>query len=109
MKGKIKLLYTEDGRMLYSRFFPEVPVIQASANADMLKMARYEREMKEAVRQAIPVENPEHAKAYIAFSYPIEKGNVYEIECEYMFKSSPGGHSIRIINKLLDILEPITE
>lgn len=83
---KIKLLYHNDGRLLYSNMFPEVPPVMASANADQLAMNAYERRMKEAVRYGVEVLNPDKAFTLIAFNEPLERDKIYCIECSFLFK-----------------------
>lgn len=93
----IKLLYTEDGRLLWSKFFPEVPPVMASCNADTLAMNRFNREMKEAVRLAVPVMNPDKAFMNIVFNERLKRDKVYTIQCDYKVHSGDDGYQIEII------------
>ena len=97
--GKIKLLYAENGKLLYSKFFPEVPPIQASEYKDTIMMNEYNRKMKQAVSEAIPVKNPDKAFELIAFGGKVERDTVYEIECAFKIHSTKatGGYEIEIL------------
>jgi len=94
----IKLLYTDDGRLLFSKTFPDVPEIYASANQDMIAMARFEMKMKEALYYAIPVLNPDKAFEKIAFNEPLERDKIYEIKCEYeTYYDEHDGYKIKVL------------
>lgn len=87
---KIKLLYTDQGELLFSKSWPDVPEIQASANKDALLMSNYHLQMEHALRYAVPVINKDKAFEKIAFDHPLERDVVYEIECEYKVHSEDG-------------------
>ena len=93
---EIKLLYTEDGRLLFSKFFPEAPPVMASIYADTLAMNKFNREMKEAVRLAIPVLNPDKAFEKIVFNERLERDKIYTITCDYETVYQESGYKIRI-------------
>jgi hypothetical protein len=93
---KIKLLYTESAELLFSKSWPEVPEVQVSANKDAAMMANYERQIKHALRYAVPVLNKDKALEKIAFDGPLERDTIYEIECEYKVHSV-GGYKIEIL------------
>ena len=85
---KIKILYTEDGKLLWSKFFPEVPPIKASIYADEVAMNDFNTKMKDAVKSAIPILNPQKAFEKIAFKEPVERYRIYEIECDYIVRTT---------------------
>lgn len=77
----IKLYYTEDGKLLYSNNWPEIPPVQASANKDMILMAKYEREMKFMLDHPVVVTNPNDAFGEIVWAgNRIERERFYEVD-----------------------------
>lgn len=87
---KIKLLHTDEGTLLFSKAWPEIPEVQASIYKDAALMNDFDNRMRFALRYAIPVKNPDVAFAKIAFNEAVERGKFYEIECEYKVHYADG-------------------
>lgn len=80
----MKLYYSEDGKLLYSRIWPDVPEVKSSIYQDVAAMNLYNRELKfltDPVRR-VEVVNHDHAMCCIilANDTPIERENFYDIK-----------------------------
>lgn len=97
-----KLYYTEDGKLLYSNNWPEIPQVQASAYKDMILMAKYEREMKFMLDHPVIVTNPDVAFGEIVWGgNRIERERFYEIDMPVKI-TGPNTCEIESPYKLLD-------
>lgn len=77
----IKLYYTEDEKLLYSRNWPEVPPVQASIYRDEAMYREFKNQMAFLLRYPIEVTNDDAVKAEIVWAdNPIEPGRFYEVE-----------------------------
>lgn len=85
-KQKLKILYTEEGYLLYSKFWPEVPAVQASANAEAIQYNTYQRKLADAIRQAVHVFNRDRCFLEIIWQVgELHRDEFYEIEVETKF------------------------
>lgn len=85
----IKLYYTEDKKLLYSRNWPEVPPVQASIYKETFMMNEFNRQMDFHIRHGVEVTNADDTKGEIVWSgHRIEPGKFYEIPCEVIITSS---------------------
>lgn len=89
-----KLFYTDEGKLLYSRHWPEIPEIQASAYKDAAMMNDFNNKMKYLLRFPVEVTNPDKAFFEIVNSgKQVERGQFYEIQNE-----------VKITNNTVEIL-----
>lgn len=93
---KVKLFYTEEGQLLYSRHWPEVPEIQASIYKDAAMMNDFENKMKILLRYPVPVTNPDKAFLLIVEKEPLERGNFYEIETDFEIHHNDNGYTCEL-------------
>lgn len=93
---KIQLLYTKDSKLLWSKYWPEIPSIKNSVYADEVAMNNYNRQMKAAYENAIQVLNPDKAFEKIAFNERLERDKIYEVECNYKVRYNDGCYTIEI-------------
>lgn len=76
-----KLFYTNEGKLLYSRHWPEIPPVQSSIYKDAAMVNDFNNKMKYLLRFPVEVTNPDKAFFEIVFSgRRIERGQFYEIK-----------------------------
>lgn len=86
---KTKLYYDEDGRMLYSRNWPEVPAVNASIYQDLMAERNFKIEMDFLLSHPVIVTNPDFAKRLIVWGgQRIERNTFYEIDCDFIIKGN---------------------
>lgn len=76
----MKLYYHEDGRLLYSRQWPEVPTVKRSIYADEAAMRSFQDQMQYLLSYPVIVTNPDKAFMEIVWSGKrVKRGEFYEI------------------------------
>lgn len=100
---KTKLYYHEDGRLLYSRNWPEVPPVMVSANTDIVAYRNYIDQIKYLTSDvyAVVVTNHDYAMGCIVFhsDKPIERNQFYEIPNDVKINYTNDRYTVEIIKQ----------
>lgn len=94
----IKLYYSEDGNLYYSRDWPEAPRVMASIYADEAAMNTFKRKMDFLMKNPVPVINHDKAVLAIVSQFgQLVKGEFYEIFTDFTIKSVDGKYTCEIL------------
>jgi hypothetical protein len=94
---KLKLYYTKEGQLLYSRNWPEVPEVKASIYQDTAAMNRFNMDMEVLLRHPVHVSNFEETLTEIVWQCGrINRGNFYELSNDFKIHSNESSYTCEV-------------
>lgn len=90
-----RLLLTDDGKLLYSRHWPEIPEVQASIYKDAAMMNDFENRMKFLLRFPVPVINPEIA--ILKDGIPVHGGIFFDVDMDFKIDHTDTGYTCELL------------
>jgi hypothetical protein len=94
----MRLLYTEEGQLLYSRDWPEIPEIESSIYQDQMAMNAYNDKMKVLMKSPCPVINTDKAFIEIILQCgELQRGRFYDITNDFKIISGDIGYKCEVL------------